>query len=263
MTPALTIADKLREARVRSSLSMNDLAKLSGVSQPTVSRVESGQSQPSAATYLALLQAAGFYDDGTQVVPVSRPSATWTARWLLGDLDDKPEDADRWVGGWQRIGLVGDDLAVLDVEGLLFRAGRSAVLTRRPGSFDVQNPQQWSAREVAARLRTAGVEHAVTGDEALEQMGAPLIPVAPVVYVSDMRAAIAALGTAPCLPADWRRRKVSLVPFDTASETGRWQADGGTWFASQVQVVLDGYGGYGRMVEQTQALVRWLEEERR
>ncbi|MCL2850172.1 MAG: helix-turn-helix domain-containing protein, partial [Micrococcales bacterium] len=83
MRTTQTIAEKVRGARLRSSLSMGDLSRLAGVSQPTVSRIESGAVTPSAGVYLALLAAAGFYDDGTRIVPVSRPSATWTARWLL------------------------------------------------------------------------------------------------------------------------------------------------------------------------------------
>jgi len=236
-----------------ASLSMTELARLADVSLSTVSRAENGKIVPTADTYLALLRAAGFVDDGERVVPLSRPSAVWTARWLVEDLPDKPHDADGWVAAWQRAGLVADDLDVLDYEGLLFRAGRSAVLVDRPGI--VTAPVRELAPQMATRLGGAGIEYAVTGDEALERLGAPIVTVWPVVYVSDIRAALTALDLVPQLPGEWSPRRVSFLPFDGSSEVGRTQTDDGVWWASPVQAVLDGYGGYGRMTEQAEAVV--------
>jgi len=236
-----------------ASLTMSDLAKLADVSISTISRAESGKIVPTANTYLALLRAAGFTDGGDRIVPVSRPSATWTARWLVQDLLDAPHDADMWLPAWQRVGLVSQDCDVLDYEGLLFRAGRSASLVDRPGI--VTAPTHELAPQIGARLAAAGVDYAITGDEALARLGAPLIPSWPVVYVRDVRAALAATGLAPALPGEWSPRRVSFLPFDGSSEVGRIQTDDGTWWASPVQAVIDGYAGYGRMTEQAEAVV--------
>ena len=241
-----------------ASLSKTGLAHLADVSRSTVSRAEDGKVVPSAEVYLRVLQAAGFYDDGTRLVPLSRPSATWAARWLLADLPDKPGDADEWVAAWRRVGLVDDDLEAPDPEGLLFRAGRSAVLHARPGAVTAVGGGL--VPQMAASLEES-VEYAVTGDEALERLGAPLIPTWPVIYVSDVRAALSALGLSPRLRGENGRRQTTFVPFDGTSETGRVRTDDGIWWASPVQVALDGYGGYGRMIEQTEILVRSWEAE--
>ena len=248
-----TVAQKLKDARLMASLSMSELAKLADVSISTVSRAESGKIVPTANTYLALLLAAGFTDRGDRIVPLSRPSATWAARWLVGDLPDQPHQTDLWLTPWQRVGLVSDDCEVLDYEGLLFRAGRCASLVDRPGIVTVLAADL--APQAAARLSEAGIDYAITGDEALARLGAPLVPTWPVVYVADVRAALTALGLTPALPGDWSPHRVSFLPFDGYSEAGRAQTDDGLWWASPVQAVIDGYGGYGRMTEQAEAVV--------
>jgi|GEM_PF-1020973 len=254
MGPIETVADKVKDARLMARLSKTGLAALAGASRSTVSRAEDGKATPSAELYLRLLRAAGFYDDGTRLVALSRPSATWAARWLLDDLADEPDSADEWVAAWTRVGLVDADGTVPDPESLLFRAGRSAVLHARPGAVTAVGGT--AILVTAATLDDAGVEYAVTGDAALERLGTPLIPVWPVLYVSDVRAALDALGLSPRIPGEKSRRRTTLIPFDGTSETGRLRTDDHIWWASPVQVALDGYGGYGRMIEQTQILVR-------
>lgn len=249
----VTTAQKLRDARLMASLSVSDLARLAGVSLATVSRAEAGKVVPSADAYLKLLSAAGFTDAGDRVERVSHPSALWTARWLLGDLDDEPADAQTWTDAWRRIRLVGDDRDVPDPESLAFRAGRSAALSARPGAVTALGPVPVLA--LASTLASAGVDYAVSGDAALERLGSTIVPAWPVVYVSAVRPALESLGLSVRLPGE-QGPVVTLLPFDGSSETRRVVADDDVWFVSPLQAVLDGYGGDGRMVEQSEAVVR-------
>ena len=249
----MTLAQKVRGARRLADLTMRDLAALSDVSEATISRIEAGRSVPLADAYLRILRALGCNDVGDWLEPVSRPSAVWAARWLLGDLHDRPDGADEWIEAWQKIGLVSTGLDVVDPETLAFRAGRAATLFGRPGT--VTGLSRLLGTQIGSRLADAGVEHAVTGDEALSRLGSAIVPVWPVVYVSDVRAACQALEIAPKLPDD-SGPQVSLVPFDGWSEAGRKQASDGLWLASPTQALIDGYGGYGRMTQEAENVYR-------
>lgn len=254
----MTTATKVLSARRRAGLTAKELAALAGVSGATISRAEAGKVVPSADAYMRILAAAGFVDLGDRLEPLSRPSAVWTARWLTGDLDTKPQGADQWTAAWSRIGLVTDALEIVDVESLLFRAGRSAVLSARPGIVNLACALPTPA--VVSRLEAAGIEYAVTGDEALTRLGSSIIPSWPVVYVADLPGAVDAIGARPVLPRE-RTPRVSLLPFDQISEAGRVSTGDGC-FVTPLQAVLDGYGGYGRMVEQAELVVDvWIAEQ--
>lgn len=241
-----------------AGLTASDLARLAGVSVSMISRTESGNVVPAADAYLRVLRAAGFVDGGDRVAPLSRPSAVWTVRWLLGDLLERPGEAAEWVDAWRRCRLVTDDLEVPDLGALAFRAGRSAVLADRPGI--VTATSDLLVEEIARRLTDDGVDYAVTGDAALERLGSSIVGVWPVVYVADVAGAVEALAVRIRLPGE-RGPRVSLIEFDGASEQGRSQASDGIWFATPLQCVIDGYGGYGRMVEQAQVVLRsWTDE---
>lgn len=247
-----TTAQMVRRARLGSSLTARDLAALAGVSASLVSRAESGKASPSADTFRTLLRVAGFVDSGGSLAPLSQPSALWAARWLIGDLDDKPSDADAWVAAWSRIGLTTlDGSEVNDVEALLFRAGRTAVLPARPGAVSVATSM--SAERIAERLSEAQVEYAISGDEALSRLGSTIIPSWPVIYVASVADAVEAIDARPVITGE-RTPRALLIPFDGVSESGRTQVNS-TWFVSPVQAVLDGYGGSGRMAEQAQQVV--------
>lgn len=53
-----TAAERVRDARSRSSLSQRELALRSGVQQPNIAAIEAGRTQPTDATLRRLLQAA-------------------------------------------------------------------------------------------------------------------------------------------------------------------------------------------------------------
>ena len=50
----------VREARAQSKLSQRELAQISGVSQPELSRFESGQSNPTLGTLVKICSALGY-----------------------------------------------------------------------------------------------------------------------------------------------------------------------------------------------------------
>lgn len=251
----MSVASMVRDARLGADLTMGELAALSGVAESVVSGIESGATAPSAETYLRLLRAAGFADGGGRLQPLCDPSAIWVARWLLGDLPDRPAGARAWCEAWEKLGLIDHDGTVKDPESLAFRAGRAARLALRPHRVTFSGevlPAQ------AARLfDEARVDYAITGDEALERLGGPIIPSWPVFYVSDFLAADRALGLRQRIPGEIGP-VVTILCFDGASEKGR-QLVGDLWFASPLQVIIDGYGGYGRMVDQSEFLVKsWI-----
>jgi transcriptional regulator with XRE-family HTH domain len=59
----------LRRARDRAGLSQRELARRAGTAQSVVSRIEGGLTDPSTATLLGLLEAAGF-DLAAELRPV-------------------------------------------------------------------------------------------------------------------------------------------------------------------------------------------------
>ncbi len=61
----MTAADILDMARRRAGVTQHELARRSGVSQPTISRIESGKMQPTVDLMLRLVAACGM-----ELVPV-------------------------------------------------------------------------------------------------------------------------------------------------------------------------------------------------
>lgn len=58
MIDGMTLAESIRTARERASLTQDELARLSGVRQPNIAAYESGRRQPSAQMLQRLLDAA-------------------------------------------------------------------------------------------------------------------------------------------------------------------------------------------------------------
>jgi len=253
-----TVAQKLRNARMWSGLTTTQVAALAGTTASTVSRAESGKYMPAADTYLKILAATGFYDDGEDLVRTSNPSAIWTARWLMGDLADKPKAADRWITDWQRIGLL-NGTEINDVESLLFRAGIAAPIAQRPNAVHAISALRIS--EIATELSRAKINYAITGDAGLERLGMPLVITWPVIYVADISHACKTLEITPRLE-NQLGDIITLLPFDGYSEQNRFSADNKLTYVTPIQTALDGYGGYGRMLEQASIFVkRWNEDE--
>lgn len=56
---AKTVGQLIKEEREKSGISQNQLAKQAGISQPNLSRIESGQQDPSIATLREIAKALG------------------------------------------------------------------------------------------------------------------------------------------------------------------------------------------------------------
>lgn len=58
--PSPSIAELLRDARIRAGLTQRDLARRAATAQSVVARIESGATSPTWQTFARLLAAAGF-----------------------------------------------------------------------------------------------------------------------------------------------------------------------------------------------------------
>ena len=134
---------------------------------------------------------------------------------------------------------------------LLFRAGRAARLTRRPGAVDFKAGP--SAYDIAGALGAAGVDYAMTGDAGANLYRSSAGEAWPVLYVEDVARAAAAAGLVPKEPGSFGMR-VTLIPFDGVSELGRTAINDIT-VAPRDQVIIDAYGGIDRMAEQADILL--------
>ncbi|WP_036923605.1 helix-turn-helix transcriptional regulator [Propionicicella superfundia] len=248
----MDLAERISTLRRVNGLSARQLAALVDVAPTTVTRIEAGQVSPSfdlAQEIMAVLgEPIGFI--GTADV-----SAIAAARLVL-----EPKlgvavtpGVEAWRQRWARIGLIDvDGRAVGGKEAdLLFRAGRAARLTRRPGAVDFKEGS--TAYDIAEALGAAGVEYAVTGDTGANIYRSSAGEAWPVLYVKDLERAAEAAGLERKQPGSFGMR-VTLIPFDGVSELGRTTIDGIT-VAARDQVVLDAYGGVDRMAEQADILV--------
>ena len=248
----MNLAERISTLRRVNGLSARQLAALVDVAPTTVTRIESGAVSPSFDLAQEILTVLGEPIGFTGAADVD---AIATARLALDPELDVPSNpgVELWRQRWARIGLL--DAAGLVEPGkqadLLFRAGRAARLTRRPGSVDfVAGP---SAGEIAKTLKKAGIEYAMTGDAGANLYRSSAGEAWPVLYVEDVpRAAeVASLGRKQ--PGSFGMR-ITLIPFDGVSEIGRVDVDGVTVVARD-QVVIDAYGGIDRMVEQADILM--------
>jgi transcriptional regulator with XRE-family HTH domain len=78
----------VREARRRSGLTQRQLALRAGVTQPTIARIESGQTSASFERIVALVRAAGF-DLDVRVVPLDEDLAAMAERNLRRTPDER------------------------------------------------------------------------------------------------------------------------------------------------------------------------------
>ncbi|WP_067435727.1 hypothetical protein [Nocardioides jensenii] len=154
---------------------------------------------------------------------------------------------------WGRMGLVDSSGRVVPgkVAALLFRAGRAARLTRRPGAVDFNAGM--SAHEIAAQFAESGVDYALTGDAGTNLYHSSAGEAWPVFYVEDVARAAEAAGISRKESGSFGMR-VTLIPFDGVSELGRTRIDDIKVVALD-QVIVDAYGGIDRMAEQADILL--------
>ena len=248
----MDLAERISTLRRANGLSARQLAALVDVVPTTVTRIESGAVSPSFDLAQEILSVLGEPIGFTGVADLGAIAA---ARLALDPALDivVSSDVEAWRQRWSRIGLV-DELgrAVAGKEAdLLFRAGRVARLTRRPGAVDFN--AGLTARDIAKALGESGVDYAVTGDAGANFYRSSLSEAWPVIYVNDIKRAAQAAGLVRKQPGSFGMR-VTLIPFDRVSELGRITIDGVT-VAARDQVVIDAYGGIDRMIEQADILM--------
>lgn len=246
------LAERISTLRRVNGLSARQLAALVDVAPTTITRIESRAVSPSFDLAQEILTVLGEPIGFTGVADVD---AIATARLAFDAKLDIPmtPGVEGWRQRWSRIGLV--DAAGLVEPGkqadLLFRAGRAARLTRRPGAVDfVAGP---SADEIAKTLNKAGIAYALTGDAGANRYRSSAGEAWPVLYVEDVARAAEAASLARKEPSSFGMR-VTLIPFDGVSEVGRVDI-AGIAVVARDQVVIDGYGGVDRMAEQADILL--------
>jgi transcriptional regulator with XRE-family HTH domain len=248
----MDLAERISSLRRVNGLSARQLAALVDVAPTTVTRIESGAVSPSFDLAQEILTVLGEPIGFTGVADVD---AIATARLALDPqlaVSSTP-GVEQWRQRWARIGLV--DQAGRVIPGkeadLLFRAGRAARLTRRPGAVDFIAGQ--SATDVAGTLAAARIGYAVTGDVGANLYRSSAGEAWPVLYVENVDRAAKAAGLARKEPGSFGMR-VTLIPFDGVSEVVRVDI-GGVAVVARDQVVIDAYGGIDRMVEQADILM--------
>lgn len=242
----MDLAERISTLRRVNGLSARQLAALVDVAPTTVTRIESGAVSPSFGLAQEILTVLG---EPIGFTGVADTDAIATARVAIDPTLDFSVAAgvDVWRQRWARIGLVDSVGRVIPGKNadLLFRAGRAARLTRRPGAVDfIAGP---CAADVADSLGRAGIDYALTGDAGANRYRSSAGEAWPVLYVEDVIAAADAADLLRKQPGSFGTR-ITLIPFDGVSEIGRADIDGAT-VAARDQVVIDAYGGIDRMVE--------------
>jgi transcriptional regulator with XRE-family HTH domain len=246
------LAERISTLRRVNGLSARQLAALVDVAPTTVTRIESGAVSPSFDLAQEILTVLGEPIGFTGVADIAAIAATRLALDPTLDVATTP-GVKAWQERWARIGLV--DIAGRAAPGkeadLLFRAGRAARLTRRPGAVDFKAGP--TAYDVAESLGRAGVDYALTGDAGANLYRSSAGETWPVLYVEDvLRAAADVAGLTRKEPGSFGMR-ATLIPFDGVSELGRVEIDGVS-VAARDQVIIDAYGGIDRMAEQADIL---------
>ncbi|MFT4164770.1 MAG: helix-turn-helix transcriptional regulator [Microlunatus sp.] len=241
----MDLGTRLNVARRLSGLTASDVARLAEVAVSTVTRVEQGAwGDVSYSRVMRLLDAVDLKPDLT---PLSRPDAISAFRFLVDDAP-APPTLDFWLERWRKLNLLDDNSQPLDAREVAWRASCSAPLQSRPGSVVLPRMDLY---EVGHLLGRAGIEWANTGDSAANRLAECADETWPVLYVADIRAALAAIGAQMKLPGDPLSPSMTLIPFDGFSEAGRWtDADTGLVYAAPWQVVADCYAGADRMLQQ-------------
>ncbi len=248
----MDLAERISTLRRVNGLSARQLAALVDVAPTTVTRIESGAVSPSFDLAQEILTVLGEPIGFTGVADVAAIAAARLALDPSLDLSVTPS-VGAWRQRWARIGLVDDQGRVVpgkDAD-VLFRAGRTARLTRRPGAMDFRTGP--SAYDVAAALGSAGADYALTGDAGANLYRSSAGETWPVLYVEDVAQAAAAAGLTRKEPGSFGMR-ITLIPFDGLSEVGRLEIAGVT-VVSRDQVIIDSYGGIDRMAEQADILM--------
>lgn len=248
----MDLAERISTLRRLNGLSARQLAALVDVAPTTITRIEAGRVSPSFDLAQELLAVLGEPLGFTGAADTSAIAAARLALDPTLEIAVTPQ-AEKWWSRWARLGLVdATGRAVRGKEGdLLFRAGRAARLTRRPGAVDFT--PRLDAYEIARALREDDVAYALTGDAGANLYRSSAGEAWPVLYVNEVERAATVAGLTPKASGAYGR-KVTLIPFDGVSEVGRGEI-GANSVAACDQVLIDAYGGIDRMAEQADILL--------
>ncbi|MEO5661724.1 MAG: helix-turn-helix transcriptional regulator [Nocardioides sp.] len=248
----MNLAERISTLRRVNGLSARQLAALVDVAPTTVTRIEAGAVSPSFDLAQEILTALGESLGFTGVADTAPIAAARLALDSALDIEVVP-GVEAWQQRWARLGLVDSSGRVVNGKeaDLLFRAGRAARLTRRPGAVDFNAGK--SAYEIARLFAESGVGYALSGDAGANLYRSSAGEAWPVLYVEDVARAAEAAGLSRKEPGSFGMR-VTLIPFDGVSELGRTRIEGITVVARD-QVIVDSYGGIDRMAEQADILL--------
>lgn len=248
----MDLAERISTLRRVNGLSARQLAALVDVAPTTVTRIESGAVNPSFDLAQEILTVLGEPIGFTGVADVAAIAAARLALDPSLGVSVTP-GVEAWRQRWARIGLLDavGKVAPGKEADLLFRAGRAARLTRRPGAVDFESGP--SAYAIADALGAAEVDYAVTGDGGANLYRSTAGEAWPVLYVEDVGRGAAAAGLTRREPGSFGMR-VTLIPFDGVTERGRTKK-GGVTVVARDQVIIDAYGGIDRMAEQADILL--------
>jgi transcriptional regulator with XRE-family HTH domain len=247
----MDLAERISTLRRVNGLSARQLAALVDVAPTTVTRIESGAVSPSFDLAQEILAVLGEPIGFTGTADTAAIAAARLALEPTLEVAVTPE-VEAWQQRWARIGLVDGSGRLVSGKkaNLLFRAGRAARLTRRPGAVDFESGP--SAHDVAGSLGQAGIDYALTGDAGANLYRSSAGETWPVLYVEDVARAADATGLTRKVPGSFGMR-VTMIPFDGVSDLGR-TVIGGVAVVARDQVIIDAYGGIDRMAEQADIL---------
>lgn len=247
-------ADDVRRARIRAGMTVRELARASGVSAATVSRIESGLVDPSVGTYRNVMAGTGLRVSNPLSDADSDPLVIAATRYVLGDLNSISPGVSEWTERFARLGWLGaDSNLMVPAPYLLSRAGRLCPLVRRRGVKFFSNAL--GMEKTVDRLSNAGITYAVSGPAAMSALGARATSSTPVIYVQDTEHAREAATLSAYRFGEGR--PAIFIPFDGVSEMGR--RDG---WVTPIQAVLDGFAGSSRMPEMAERLAESWESVR-
>ena len=203
-----------------SDLSKSAIAKRAGVSPSTVTRIASGQLDPTFSTAESILRALG-HQLPEQFPKLCDVAAVHAARRVIRGEDVEglwEESLQRWASS---------------ISEFMLEAGRAAPLALRNEAVMIRT--SWSILRIYGAVAATGRGWVASGWPAGSMLGLAEAPREPLVVYVD--GGSESLGLA--LPEDpLGTNVVRVLPFDGLSELDAWRAEGIVW-ADPHQVCLD------------------------
>lgn len=234
----MTIGSTITDARLRSGLSIRQLAAMANVSPSTLSRIEANKNDPSWTAASTLLRCLGARP-GEQFESLGDESATETATAILSAADIPTNE---WTERWERARLLTDGRP-RDLERLLLNAGQANRISVRKGVKTLALNSA-SVASILDRLNRSNNSYALTGLSTLYNEFTPQ----PVIYVARPNELLDFLPQIYTPTAD----KLIVLPMSSSLEL----EDGG-WVpsVSRARALVDAYSGSGREPDQADAFL--------